>query len=100
MNTENNRLIAEFLGLKTISEQDFLDYNYDTNEISSMHILESKKYDTDWNQLIEVIVICREKQVFGSQRLIDNIDKRLLKLDLIATYRNVVDFIQFHNEQK
>lgn len=100
MNTENNKIIADFLGLKTISERDFLDYNYDTNDLEILHILESKKYDTDWNQLIPIIEKCRESQLFGSQRLIDNIDKRLLKLDLLATYSNVVDFIKWHNEQK
>ena len=58
------------------------------------------KYHSDWNWLITAIEKCRESQIFGSQRLIDNIDKRLLKLDLFATYENVVDFIQYHNQQK
>ena len=58
------------------------------------------KFHSDWNWLIPTIEKCRESQIFGSQRLIDNIDKRLLKLDLLATYENVVDFIQWHNQQK
>ena len=58
----------------------------------------SKKEIKNW--LIPTIEKCRESQIFGSERLINNIYRRLLKLDLLATYENVVDFITWHNQQK
>jgi len=98
MNTENNKIIAEFMGKKElIKESQFLAMEHKSHNPT---IIEYLKYDTDWNWLMEAIEKCREMQIFGSQRLIDNIDNRLLKLDLLATYSNVVDFIKWHNEQK
>ncbi len=61
---------------------------------------EDFQYNKSWDALIPVIELCRERQIFGSQRLISNIDERLLKLDLIATYRNTLDCITWYNAQK
>jgi len=98
MNTENNKIIAEFMGIKElVTESQFLSMEHKSHNPT---IIEYLRYDTDWNSLIPVIEKCRESQIFGSQRLIDNIDKRLLKLDILATYSNVVDFINWHNQQK
>lgn len=74
-----NKLIAEFMA----------GYPVDTHH---------DQYHISWNELIPVIEKCRESQIFGSQRLISNIDKSLILLDLIATHRNTIDFITWYNQ--
>lgn len=87
---ENNRSIAEFMGLTIITDN----ISYFDTDYKPM-----KSYQSDWKALIPVIEKCREKQLFGSQRLISNIDMRLLKLDILATYQNVIEFINWYNSQ-
>ena len=99
MNTiENNKIIAEFMQVSRLKDL----YVLLCPLTGTTLFIEADElnYNLDWNWLIEAIEKCREMQIFGSQRLIDNIDNRLLKLDLLATYSNVVDFIKWHNEQK
>lgn len=105
--TENNKLIAEFIGLKPrLVSPDFYAMQKDNIHITGhkpevvlFGFSESAKYHSDWNWLIEVIKKCREKQFFGSQQIISTIDNRLLQLDLLATYSNVVEFIKMYNLQ-
>lgn len=114
--TESNKLIAEFMGyqecpMKLYQMDDRFQFvnilseyqdedEYLTIEAGTRTIKfnpKDMKFNESWDWLMPVIEKCRESQIFGSQRLISNVDKRLLKLDLIATYRNVVDFIEWHN---
>lgn len=102
MNTDNNKLIAEFLGYEleeTLSGKEVYAIPIHNNNVDFFYPSELK-YHSDWNWIMEAIEKCRESQIFGSQRLISNIDERLLKLDLLATHSNVVDFITWYNEQK
>jgi len=91
MNSENNIIIAEFMGYDILSNGYF---NFEGEITTSL-----PDFNSNWNELIPVIKKCRERQFYGSQRLIDNIDKRLMKLDLLATYGNVIDFITHYNAQ-
>lgn len=101
--TEKNILIAEFLQEVKNENGTFEIPQHCTIKLGGTFktdfLPNRLQYHSDWNWLIPAIEKCRESQIFGSQRLIDNIDKRLLKLDLLATYENVVDFIQWHNQQ-
>lgn len=76
--TENNKMIAEFMADK---------------KVTAHHNM----YHESWNELMPVIEKCRESQIFGRHRLIRNIDKGLMELDIIRTYRNVVDYITWYN---
>lgn len=96
MNTENNKIIAEFMGYEILDK--YCNPYPENVDVENLPMLEFMF--NCWDELIPVIEKCRESQIFGSQRLIDNIDKRLLKLDLIATYRNTIDFINWYNLQK
>jgi len=89
--TEGNKLIAEFMNWYT---NDSKTVYYD--ELGDGWDVGNLPFNISWDFLMTVIEKCRESQIFGSQRLIDNIDKRLLKLDLLSTYKNVVDFIEFY----
>lgn len=61
---------------------------------------EDLRFHESWDWLMPVIEKCKESQIFGSQRLITNIYNRLLELDILATHANVVDFIEFYNQNK
>lgn len=109
MKTENNKIIAEFMGLEleeTLSDKmvyarlEFNNPNKQNDCQTEFYEEHELLYHFNWNWLIEVIEKCRECQIFGSQRLIDNINNRLMQLDLLATYNNVVDFIEWHNQNK
>ena len=101
--TENNKLIAEFLQLDKNENGTFELPQYGTirpnGDFKTEFIAENLQYHKDWNWLIEAIEKCREKQFFGSQSFFTTIDKRLLELDLLATYSNVVEFIKMYNLQ-
>lgn len=53
--TENNKLIAEFLGFIAISEENFLADNYKVSDEDKLMILEATKYHSDWNWLMEIV---------------------------------------------
>lgn len=87
---EKNKLIAQFMGVYTAEN------GYDYSAIGNKGV----RYHTSWDWLMPVIEKCKESQIFGSQRLITNIYNRLLELDILATHANVVDFIEFYNQNK
>lgn len=78
---------------------------FDAEEALDLSHADGNTFDTllfheSWDWLIPVIEKCKESQIFGSQRLITNIYNRLLELDILATHANVVDFIEFYNQNK
>lgn len=96
---KKNELIAQFMGLtqgrpnEIRWKHDWFDDDGVINGQRNEHLL----FHSSWDWLIPVIEKCRERQLFGSQRLIDNINKRLAKLDILATHANVCDFIKWYN---
>ena len=84
---ENNKLIADFM-------------EHSIKDSNGIHKEVDYNYNTSWDWLMPVVEKCKERQIFGSQGLINNIDKRLLQVDLLATYGNVISFIEFYNIKK
>lgn len=105
----NNKLIAEFLGLDTIR------FNKDMYLLKWKENLVQPKddtifrFDTDWNWLMEAVekinnfnnvVSINENHV-----LITNNERSKVIVDVVAgdmleaTYKAVVEFIKLHNEQ-
>lgn len=104
---EKNVLIAEFLKLPRRVLGPIV--NYDVSELEivgdglePVNLCEPEEmlFHQSWDWLMYAIEKCRESQIFGSQRLITNIDNRLLKLDILGVYANVVEFIEFYNSNK
>lgn len=96
---ENNKLIADFMGFRQQTDSNerwFGNWFTTPNEVWGQRI-EILHFNTSWNWLMPVILKCKERQIFGSQGLINNIEKRLLEIDLLATYGNVISFIEFYN---
>jgi len=54
MNTENNILLAEFMGFEVIKEKDFLDYT--AGQMTDKTIIDSTlKYHNSWDWLMKVV---------------------------------------------
>lgn len=87
------------------SEEDFLNWKmlliFQHRDVPKAHINEDNYinlFDSDWNELIELIELCKERQVFGSQNLIDSIDNALTcDCKIINVYNAVVKFIKYYN---
>jgi hypothetical protein len=96
---ENNKLIAEFMG-NEFTKRDDGNYNVIINGKKSWDVIVDDDfklqgaafvYNFSWDKIIPVIQKARENT--HDDRLMENIEKGLKTLDLIRTYRNVVDFI-------
>ena len=96
--TENNNIIivAEFMELLIEKKLVYIP-KYNSGAWKKLSKL---KYHSDWNLLMEVVLKCKENQIFGSQHLIDKIDNALVFVDIEAVYNDCVDFIKWYKEQK
>jgi len=113
MNTENNKIIAEFMGLYYCEKYQFEGWykNHECNE----RVCELN-YDFDWNWLMEVVEKI-ENTVFGEQQYkfkflvqnnhcsieqsnLFNTKRTYAKTKIEATYNACVEFIKWYNEQK
>ncbi len=104
MNTENNILMAKFAGFT--DEKNLGWYDNDNilpeftyhDEDGNMYDTENLNFHLSWDWLIPVIELCKERQLFGSQHLIDNIDNALLSLEINHLYDEAIVFIKWYNE--
>tara|TARA_R110000782_G_scaffold88496_1_gene170705 strand:- start:31 stop:363 length:333 start_codon:yes stop_codon:yes gene_type:complete len=95
----NNEVIAKFMGVEIA-----LGINSDGKEKPTIFWIngwiESSdlKYSISWNWLIPVVEKFKEKKIIGSEKLINDIENRIFKLDLFYTYEEVVNIIKYHNK--
>jgi hypothetical protein len=96
---ENNKVIAKFMGLVIITDGiSFFDTNYNF----------LKKYQSDWNDLMEVVekieslgvVVEIRENVCYIETSLNDYYSELEDTKLQATYKAVVRFIKWYNEQK
>ena len=93
----NNKLIAEFMGMKYSDERSF-DNGEWTHSIKSL-----SKFQTSWDWLMPVIIKCKESIDYCSD---DNAlkyhnieDEMLSQLSIEDTYKAVVEFIKEYNDE-
>lgn len=115
MNTENNILIAEFLGLTVITEKEFL--VYEVEDLENKYIDTTLKYDTDWNWLMlavekieslkkEInsldfqICIDRVAILVDAKPLYVNIEQFNPTSKISSVYNAVVEFVKYYNSAK
>jgi hypothetical protein len=107
MCTENNKIIADFMGAKVTTDTYFINGMYMT--ISDADL----KYHSDWNWLMEVVEKIESLHFdfaiyTGSSVSVINTEdypyKEIISLNgsskKEAVYRACVDFIKWYNEQK
>ena len=102
MTTENNKIIAEFMGYidNGCSEEGFL-INPITNFDEEINDL---RYHLDWNWLIEVVEKIYQTELyynkyidFNASMFTDGKIELSTKIDLV--YNQCVEFIKWYNEQ-
>lgn len=95
--TENNKLIAEFLGyVQPHPDYPNSTYWYKKDE-SPLTIL---SFNYDWNWLIPAVIQCKERQFFGSNSLITRLNNALVQADIELVYEQVIEFINYYNRQQ
>jgi hypothetical protein len=99
--SENNKLIAEFMGVKAISRASNTMY-YEGNESLGIELM----YHKSWDWLMPVVEkikctdLSEEMVMDGVDELIDIIDSALCDTSIRGTYDAVVEFITRYNENK
>lgn len=94
---ENNKLIAEFMGLPI---NHYGDYNIDKNIMGFDMIVCSPadtKFHSSWDWLMPVVQKCYK---IDDEEGFDNLVDAVSTLDFDAIYQAVVEFIKKYNEEK
>lgn len=114
--TENNKLIAEFMGLRPVlvkpdvyaySDLPFFSTTADSPEKIMDTVANYAKYNVSWDWLMPVVIKCFEKydevystNVFNSENHQFKLNDALLETNINSLYKVVVDFIKWYNEQQ
>jgi len=92
----NNKLIAEFLGIQIEEGQERIYINGLGTELIEY------TFNTDWNWLMKAVEKCLTKldtyNVTTNEHY-NNIHDSLWSINITEVYKAVVEFIKFHNEQ-
>lgn len=94
---QNNKIIAQFLDRNYDEDLKIIWENlYETGKRNPELMENPNNYQyfhNDWNLVIELVRVCKEKQFFGTQHLIDNIDEALMQLNIEDVYQECLYFI-------
>ena len=89
---KDNKLIAEFMGMKYSDERSFNDGEW-THSIKSL-----SKFETSWDWLMPVVEKCFVKQEEVSDDLSFKLNDALLETNIESLYRVVLQFIKQYNK--
>jgi hypothetical protein len=92
--TENNKLIAEFMGIIYPKLNNVIVIN---NEVIKEDDL---KYNSSWDWLMPVVTKCLD--IYHIEQMNDDLNFKFYDSigDIKKTYKAVVEFIKFYNENK
>ena len=106
MNTqENNRLIAEFMGMVYDNHNDqpnkYWELTDEQNFVSQKPYPQDKdlKFHSDWNWLMPVVIECFNKHESVSDDFNFKLNDALLETNIESLYKAVVEFIVWFNSQ-
>jgi len=107
MNTENNRLLAEFMGYKHNPETEEYFETFIKDGVSEYRV-DLLQFHSDWNWLMEVVE--KIESIKGTQIFINGISCEIMfkgkviskhfNTKIEAVYMAVVEFIKWYNQQK
>ena len=110
MTTENNKIIAEFMGFIPITENNLLADNFNVKEEEKLMVIEFTKYHSDWNWLMQVVEkIETHGFTFDIKKNWSCITRKGEKIiirweednnKIEAVYNACVEFIKWYNENK
>jgi hypothetical protein len=98
--TENNKLIAEFMGYETYDHTDSIAIRlsngneFNSEAIGHIHV----KFHTSWDWLMPVVGEIDHLE-YESERL-DKIEMAIKTRQINAVHKAVVEFIKWYNENK
>ena len=117
MTTENNKLIAEFMGMKIITFKGN-EYVNNTGTFTATTVEDLEAFQYDWNWLMEVVERIESLEIIDRKgrfsvnsicfdenytAYITDEEKDLIQVEgetkRVATYNAVVEFIKWHNQQ-
>ena len=108
MTTENNKIIAEFIGLVYRTKKDYQGWYKDSSFTDRICSFDGLKYHSDWNWLMEVV---QKIESLGDDLNIyayhceliynvgENIETFEAKSKIEAVYNACVEFIKWYNLQ-
>lgn len=98
MNIQNNKLIAEFMGLSTITFDESMYVLKWQNNLIQKKDDSIFKFDSDWNWLMPVVErILSLKNVYAQER--QKVFKSITP-DIKETYEACVEFIKWYNKNE
>ena len=101
--TENNKLIAEFMGIKYVYDDKYIENIKEMRTNGVMfeqgYMLSELKYNTDWNWLMQVVEkILNISLELDSMEMYYNITDSIPCINL--TYNECIEFIKWYDENK
>ena len=96
MITENNKIIAKFMGATLTKD---LQIMYPVYEGDSSYV-KDLKYHLDWNWLMEVVESVFKVEEFIKDDLIFKLNDTLLEVNKTSLYNACLDCIKWYNENK
>lgn len=103
---ESNKLIAEFMGIKTITQEELEKQLRENRKNGFIHTpnaytLEELKHHNSWDWLMPVINSIYNMDIDEQENnIIGDITHSLVDINILSTYENVVEFIKWYNENK
>ena len=88
MNTEKNNLLLAYYNddITSIEAKVSFTKNCSANELN---------YHENWNLLMEVALVCKQRQQFGNNFLIEKLNDALITCDISKVYKACVEFIKW-----
>jgi hypothetical protein len=116
MTTENNKLIAEFIGLTYRTKKDYQGWYKDSSFTDRICSFDGLKFHTDWNWLMQVVEKIEKEHEFNTklwynrtrkdyqmQLFYTDFEKDIIvnsKSKIEAVYNACIEFIKWYNENK
>ena len=104
MTTENNILMAEFMGMKPHDPKELDGFWTNTIKAHKFDNVMNLKFNSDWNWLMEVVKKCLIGEAEHSQdeakKTISEIYESLCSINISAVYNACIEFIKWYNQQK
>ena len=106
---KDNKLIAEFMGVKTITIDELksiLKQNREDGFIHTpqAHLIDDLEYHTSWDWLMPVVEKCLVGEAEQSEEIsnttIKNIYEGICNQDILHAYKSVVKFIKAQNDEQ
>jgi len=99
--TQNNKLIAEFMGMNYGDPNDNSVMTQITPQGNEVVPIDSMKYHTSWDWLMPVVIKCFDdlnfKDFQNSDDLNFKLNDALLETNIESLYKTVVEFIKQYN---